>query len=344
MEIVEEERVANPAMSSEASTPENLSDGTNTYPNTNTNPHPDRERTIVAASWLAIIGNGILSVLKIAVGIIAGSLAVVGDGIDSATDIITSMITLLTARIISKPPNVKYPYGYEKADTIAAKVLSFVIFFAGAQLGISTIQRIVAGHDLRVPSILAIYATVISILGKLGLAYQQYRVGKRVNSGMLIANAKNMQNDVLISISVLTGLFFTTVLKMPILDTFTALVVSIWIMKTAFGIFMDTYTELMDGMTNPELYTEIIKVIEGVNGASNPHRMRLRKLGNRFMLEMDLEVDGNLTVYKSHKIAHKVEEELRKTIVNLYDVVIHVEPDGDEIGDEKFGISIQNIN
>ena len=89
-----------------------------------------RENKIKKAAWIAISGNAFLSVLKITTGLIAGSLALVADGVDSFGDIISSVIILLTARILSRPPNKKYPYGYAKADTIATKALSFFIFFA----------------------------------------------------------------------------------------------------------------------------------------------------------------------------------------------------------------------
>ena len=90
-----------------------------------------REKKIIRASQVSIAGNATLSLLKIVVGLIAGSLAVVADGVDSASDIITSLITLYTAYIIGRPPDPKFPYGYNKADTIATKVLAFIIFFAG---------------------------------------------------------------------------------------------------------------------------------------------------------------------------------------------------------------------
>ena len=91
-----------------------------------------REKKIIRASWWAIIGNGLLAILKLVVGFVSGSFAVIADGIDSATDIASSLVVLLAARILTKPPNIKFPYGYQKADTVASKVLSFVIFFAGA--------------------------------------------------------------------------------------------------------------------------------------------------------------------------------------------------------------------
>ena len=110
-----------------------------------------RESKIIRASWIAIIGNAFLSIIKIIVGIIAGSFAVIADGIDSASDVLTSLITLITAHIISKPPDPKYPYGYSKADTVATKVLAFIIFFAGAQLAISSFNRLISNETADIP-------------------------------------------------------------------------------------------------------------------------------------------------------------------------------------------------
>jgi cation diffusion facilitator family transporter len=302
-----------------------------------------RKKEIEKASWISIIGNATLSVLKIVIGLIAGSLAVVGDGIDSASDIVTSFITLLTARIIAKPPDVKHPYGYERADTIAAKALSFVIFFAGAQLGISTVTKIIENQTRDLPSPLAIYITVVSIVGKIMLAVYLYRIGKKRQSSMLMANAKNMQNDVIISVAVLTGLFFTFILRLPIVDTITALAVSVWIMKTAFEIFMQTNLELMDGIKNPSIYKEIFKAIDAVEGVTNPHKVRLRKLGNMYVMDIDIEVEASLTVHEAHEIAHQVEDSIKTKINNIYDIMIHVEPMGDVNKNEKFGVTPETL-
>jgi cation diffusion facilitator family transporter len=301
-------------------------------------------KTIIKASWISIFGNAFLSVTKISIGLISGSMAVVGDGIDSGIDIVTSVITLFTARIISKPPNLKYAYGYKKADTIASSALAFVIFFAGAQLFLSTFFSIIKAEPMEIPSILAMYITVLSIFGKLLLYSFLFKTGQKTQSSMLIANAKNMKNDVIISLSVLLGLFFTFILNLPVLDIVTALLVSLWIMKSAFQIFMETNIELMDGIDNTEIYNDIFKAIDQVKGVQNPHRARLRKLGNKYIMDIDIEVDGELTVHQSHRIAEEVEGAIKKSIENIYDVIIHIEPVGNIEKDEKFGITKAHIN
>lgn len=302
-----------------------------------------RINKIIEASWVAVIGNTVLAVFKIIVGLISGSLAVLADGIDSASDIITSLITLVTGKIISKPPNIKYPYGYSRADTIAAKFLSFVIFFAGAQLAITSIEELINPTKEELPGQIALYATIFSIIGKFLLARYLNGKGKKLDSLMLIANAQNMQNDVLISVSVLAGLFFTIFLKLPVLDSITALVVSAWIIKVSYKVFSQTSEELMDGNSDPEVYKRIFAAVGEINHVFNPHRLRTRRIGNLLVVEMDIEVDANMTVRESHKIAMQVENKIKKSIPKVYDVLIHIEPLGNE-EDERYGISEEDIS
>jgi len=303
----------------------------------------DRGKLIIRASWVSICGNALLSVLKIIIGLFAGSLAVVADGIDSAGDIIASVITLFTAHVITRPPNLKYAYGYERADSIASKVLSFIVFFAGAQLAISTVHRLMENVPREMPTFLAFYVTIASIAGKIALAWYQSHVGKRTGSLMLQANGRNMLGDVIISVAVLVGLFFTYILKMPYLDTVTALAVSLWIMFVGYRIFMASSLELMDGVEDAGVYERIFTAISKVDGASNPHRARVRKVGHRYLVAVDVEVNGDITVNKAHFIAHQVEEQIKAELVDVYDVMVHTEPVGDDGTEEKFGISMQNL-
>ncbi len=303
-----------------------------------------RESKIKTASWVGIYGNAVLSIAKITVGIIAGSLAVIADGIDSASDILTSIITLITAYIITKPPDIKHPYGYQRADTIATKALSFIIFFAGAQLGISTVMNLIEGEIREMPSIIAIYVTLVSIVGKFLLARYQCKMGKITESQMLIASGRNMQNDVIISLSVLLGLSFTFIFKLPVLDTITALAVSIWIMYVAFKIFMQTNIELMDGIEDTSIYNDIFKAVDKVKNAHNPHKVRIRKISNNYIIELDIEIDGSINLHEAHKISHEVEKSIKENIPNVYEVLIHAEPFGDMDKNEKYGVSSKDIN
>ncbi len=299
----------------------------------------NRTGLIRLASYIGIGGNLLLAVLKIATGLLAGSLAVLGDGIDTSTDIATSIITLVASRIIAKPPDPEHPYGHLRAETVATKVLSFVIFFAGAQLILSTIRRLLTAEPVRMPEPVAIYVTLASIAGKVLLTLSQARIGRKVQSSMLIANGKNMQNDILMSSGVLVGLVLTRLLRLPTLDAVVALLVGVWILRTAYGIFMETSLELMDGLKDPDVYPAIFQAVDSVSGAVNPHRTRVRKLANMYIIDLDIEVEGSLTVQRAHAIAVQVEQTIKDRLDNVYDVVVHVEPLGNVEKDERFGLS-----
>ena len=225
-----------------------------------------REKILVRTSWISTIGNTILSALKIGIGLWAGSLAVLGDGIDSATDVVISIVMVFTASIMNRPPSKKYPYGYEKAENIATKVLSLIIFYAGIQMLISSVGHLFSSEPRALPAAVAIYVTVFSIVGKLLLALYQHKQGKKISSSMLIANAVNMRNDVLISCSVLVGLAFTFVFKLPILDVITGLIVSLYIIKSSISIFMESNVALMDGVKDTTVYEKIFAAVAKVRG------------------------------------------------------------------------------
>ena len=303
-----------------------------------------REQILIRTSWISTIGNAILSTSKIIVGLWAGSLAVLGDGIDSATDVIISIVMIFTARIISQPPSKKYVFGYEKAEGIATKILSLVIIYAGVQMLISSIGSIFSEEAKEIPSAIAIYVTIFSIIGKLLLALYQYKQGKKIDSSMLTANAINMRNDVIISSGVLLGLIFTFIFKLPILDSITGLIISLFIIKSSIGIFIDSNVELMDGVKDVNVYNKIFEAVETVPGASNPHRVRSRMIGNLYMITLDIEVNPQITITQAHQIADAVEKSIKSSIDNVYDILVHVEPAGECQTDEKFGIDKGMVN
>ncbi|WP_294629387.1 cation diffusion facilitator family transporter [uncultured Bacteroides sp.] len=297
-----------------------------------------RERILIRTSWISTIGNAILSISKITIGLLAGSLAVLGDGIDSATDVIISVVMIFTARVVSRPPSKKYVFGYEKAESIATKILSLVIFYAGMQILLSSVTSIFSDEVKEIPSAITIYVTLFSIVGKLLLASYQYRQGKKIDSSMLTANAINMRNDVVLSAGVLLGLVFTFVFKLTILDLLTGLIVSLFIIRSSIGIFLDSNVELMDGVKDVNVYNKIFAAVEKVPGANNPHRVRSRMIGNRYIITLDIEVNPQITITQAHEIAGAVEKSIESSIDNVYDILVHVEPAGQCHPDEKFGV------
>jgi cation diffusion facilitator family transporter len=297
----------------------------------------NRAALLQRASVIALVGNALLAAAKLIVGFSSGSMAVLGDGIDSSTDVVIAIVALFTARIVDKPGDNEHPYGHSRAETVATIVLSFVVFFAGSQLLVRTASSLIAGEAASLPSVTAIAVTIVSIAGKLLLSWSQFYFGKKSGSSMLIANGKNMRSDVVISASVLVGLIFTFILKMPILDRVTALLVSLWIIKVAAGIFKEVNTEIMEGTEGAGPYNEIFAAVSSVPGAGNPHRTRVRRLGSFLIVDLDIEVEPDMTVRAAHEIAHEVERAIVRALPEVYDVIVHIEPHGNK-EDERFGL------
>lgn len=303
-----------------------------------------RKARIKRASWAGITGNGILAVIKIGFGTLAGSAALVGAGIDTATDIVSSVVTLITANIADKPPDKEHPYGHGRAETIAARILSFIIITAGIQLLISSVTNLVHGADKNLPEVYAIYISIGAIIAKLFLFLYKMKIGKEVNSQMVIADAINMRSDIVLSASVLIGLLLTLVINLPIIDTIMAVGVAVWILKNGIGIFMESNDELMEGSSDQGLYEKVFLSLKKIDGVHNPHRVRIRKINTMFVIDLDIEVDGRLTVREGHDLAIKAEKILREDIENLYDVLVHIEPGGNYEDQERYGLTEESFD
>jgi len=155
---------------------------------------------------------------------------------------------------------------------------------------------------------------------------------------MITANAKNMAGDVLVSVSVLIGLIISFSTGTAHADEFIALLIGAWIIKTSINIFLETNLELMDGNAEFEPYRIIADAVRSVDGAYNPHRARIRRVAGFWDMDFDIDVDPKCTVSEAHVIATKVEKEIKKRLENVFDIMIHVEPHGDDAA-EVFGLS-----
>jgi cation diffusion facilitator family transporter len=298
----------------------------------------DKTKDIRTAAVIALIGNAILAALKISVGIFSGSIALIGDGIDSSADVLIAVVTLGVVKIIAYPADRNHPWGHAKAETVAVAVLSFIVFFAGAQLIFHSAVNIFSGVPREIPAFSAVIATLISIAGKILLAYSQYIFGRRSDSAIIRANAKNMACDIVISLGVLAGLALSTVTGFGLADTIAAALIGAWVIKTAIGIFLEANLELMDGSVDMEQYRIVFDAVKSVEGAGHPHRARMRSIGGFWDIDLDVEVNPKLTVLEAHRIASQIENEIKRRLENVFDIVIHIEPQGDH-SVEKFGLS-----
>ncbi|MCL2243893.1 MAG: cation diffusion facilitator family transporter [Treponema sp.] len=302
----------------------------------------DKIRIIKTASLTALLGNAALAIVKIVTGIYSGSLAVVGDGIDSSVDVLIAIMSLFVARIISHPADESHPWGHGKAETVATAMLSFMLFFAGAQLIFSSGKDIIFGAQREVPSLPAFIVTLVSIAVKLLLSWSLHIMGKKAGSSMIKANAKNMSADVLLSAGVLAGLGLSMFFSIGLIDSWAAVLVGIWVIKSAIGIFLEANTELMDGGYDKAHYQDVFDAVKSVEEAGHPHRVRMRRIAGFWDIDIDIEIPPNKTVIEAHWISYKVENAIKMRIDNIYDIMVHIEPAGN-LEKEGYGLSEESL-
>ncbi len=300
-----------------------------------------RSRCMKLAGSTALVGNALLAGIKILFAHFSGSLAVMGDGIDSSTDVLIAFLTLVVSSIIAKPSDREHPWGHGRAETTATLALSFIIFFAGAQLVIQSLGKIVRGGEGEIDSTLSIIAVLISIGGKGLLSLILYRYGKMANSDIVKANALNMRNDMVMSGGILLGLTISKLFSCPILDPIVALLVGFWIIKNAGMLFFDMNMELMDGNKDSTIYTKLFEAVSSVEGLTNPHGARIRKIASRWDIDLHIEASPTMSLYDAHELSERAEEAIREAIDDVYSVTIHIEPEGSDSHqrEEAFGLS-----
>lgn len=299
----------------------------------------DRSRIAIKGSIVGIILNSFLAIAKIFTGLSSGSMAILGDGLDSSTDILTSFITLASTKLASKPPDREHPYGHERAETVASKLVSMIIFFAGGQLAIGSIRKLFSGAAELSNLWLVLIVALVSILGKFFLYRYKMNIGKKIDSQVFIADALNMRSDIMISLSVFIGILIVFFTGLAWLDALTGLLVSIVVLKTAINLFLETSNELMDGIPpDAEVYSKVFEAIENIEGVSNPHKVRIRKMGYKYLVDLDIEVAGEMTVSRAHELAKNVEIAIIDINEKIYDVHVHIEPAGN-VENENYGIS-----
>ena len=302
-----------------------------------------KARLIKIASLTALAGNTLLAAFKIAAGIYAGSLAVLGDGIDSSVDVLIAIMSLIVARIIARPADQDHPWGHGRAETVATSLLACILFFAGAQLILNSGRDILFGERREVPSAPALAGALVSIGGKALLAWTQYCFGKKAGSAMLKANAKNMTGDVVLSAGVLAGLGLSMFFKVGLIDSAAAILVGLWVIKSAIGIFMEANRGLMDGGSDKEFYQAVFAAVRSVDGAGNPHRVRMRRIAGLWDIDIDIEVARDISVSTAHGIATRVEQAIKERVEGVYDIMVHIEPAGYSHQREGYGLNEQAL-
>lgn len=284
-----------------------------------------------AISRTAIIGgvaNLILSLIKVAGGMLWHSQALVADGIHSMSDLLSDVLVWFAGRHATQAPDQEHPYGHGRYETMATLVLGLLLLAVAIGIGWDASERLFSPDELLQPEPLAMAAALISILVKEWLYWWTLGYARRVRSDMLRANAWHHRSDAISSIVVLVGVA-GTLAGLPYLDAVAAFLVAVMIAHIAWELGWESIQELVDTGLEAERLAEIKDTIRAVGGVRDIHMLRTRKHGGHASADVHVLVDPRVSVSEGHMIAVLVENRLKQQIDEITDVTVHIDPEDD---------------
>jgi cation diffusion facilitator family transporter len=279
------------------------------------------------AASLSVYMNVALMVLKVSVGLIAGSVAVLSDGIDSGQDLIAASIALVSVRIGARPADTEHPYGHGRAETIAATVQSVLIGAGGVFIVASAVFRLLkppndVGYDI------GIVAMLIAAAVNVALVQYTSRVARETNSPAIASEARHLWTNVVQAGAVLLGLGLVGVTGEVAFDAIIALALGLYLLWIAGHILRSAIGDVLDIRLSEDELAQISAIIlaEGVDGY---HLLRTRRAGQTRHIDFHLTLPGTMTVAESHVITDRIEAEIEALWPGSV-VTAHVEPIGTE--------------
>src|SRR6185295_9347234 len=274
----------------------------------------------------SMIVSGVLAVVKIVTGLVAGSTSVFADGLESAGDVFASGLVFLGLTVAAKPPDYNHPYGHGRAETLTGLLVGVILLVAGFGISFHSLQLVGAVHPP--PARYAIWPVIASIIIKSILSVVKYRLGKRIGSTALAADAWNDAVDILSGIAALSavGLTLYDPARFLAADHYGGFAVGLIVIFTGIRVTRDTGLQLMDTMPDERLMSTIRDVARQVAGVEGVEKCFARKTGLQYHVDLHLEVDPEITVRSSHDIAQQVRERIKSDLKWVADVLVHVEP------------------
>lgn len=276
-------------------------------------------------SLISLLSNTLLVVLKIFIGIFASSTALIADGFHSLSDMASTIIVLISIKFSTTPADKNHPYGHEKAEALGTNILAVILILTAIFLGRDALLSLWQG-DIKEPGLAALAVAFISIIVKEILYRYTIKIGKRINSKALIADAHHHRSDAFSSIAALFGIAGAR-LGFSFLDPLAGVVVALLILKVAYDILKSTSYELMDGRPAREKVDEITKIAAKISGVIDVYDLKLRSYGPNYIVDLKIVVQDQLSVVEGHNIACQVESQIIEQQADVKDVMVHVDPE-----------------
>ncbi|WP_081210929.1 cation diffusion facilitator family transporter [Salegentibacter sediminis] len=282
----------------------------------------------IKASYLSIAGNAVLATAKFITGIFGNSYALIADGIESTTDVFSSFLVLLGLKYSSKPPDENHPYGHGKAEPLITFAVVGFLVVSATVIAYESIDHIRTPHKTPESYTLIVLAVIVIIKE---VFYRFFsKKGDETKSTSLKADAWHHRSDAITSLMAFIGISIAIFMGpgYETADDWAALLASGFILYNAYLILRPALGEVMDEHMFDEMIEDIRKTSEKVPGVLETEKCLVRKTGMHFHVDLHIIVDAEITVKEGHDIAHEVKNELLTQLPEIFDVLIHVEPEG----------------
>jgi len=278
----------------------------------------------VKTARLSIISNCCLIAMKVAAGLISGSVSILSEAIHSGMDLLAAVIAFFSVRLSDTPPDKEHPYGHGKYENVSGVIEAFLIFIAAGWIIYEAVYRIIAPSPVEKVAIGAAVMAVSAVVNIL-VSRKLYKVAKKTDSIALEADALHLKTDVYTSLGVAVGLLLLWITGWHLLDPLVAIAVALLILWESYRLMKSAFSPLVDTSLSAE-ENQIIREEISRRGFSF-HKLRTRKSGSFRFAELHLEMPENMELKDVHRICDEIENAIVTRIRNI-DISIHVEPVG----------------
>ncbi len=289
---------------------------------------PSDSRSDAGRRWaiLSVAGSTILAIANTSAGLVSGSTSVTAAGLEFAGDVLASLIVFLGMLLASRPADEDHPYGHGRFEILAGLLVGLILLLAGIAISAHSVSKLT--HPAGIPRAAALWAPVASMIVKAFLATAKFRVGRRIASAALVADAWNDTVDILSAFTALAALGLTVLdpVRFARADAAGGFAVGIIVIVTGIRVVRDTSMELTDTMPPPGMLAEIRQMANQVKGVDGVEKCYARKTGFQYHVDMHIEVDPDMTVAESHLLGHRVQEYILRKVPFVAGVLVHVEP------------------
>ena len=284
----------------------------------------DRYSSAKKASLFGIVGNLFLLIIKGIVGFMSSSQSMIADSVNSAGDILSSLMTFIGNKIASRPSDDDHNLGHVKAEYIYSMLISVVMILVAGKILIDSFFSFIK-QEKYISSIWLIIVCIITIIVKACLYLYTSKISKKYNNLLVEANSKDHRNDCIITTFNLISCLLST-RGIYFLDGVVGMIISLWIMVTSFQIFKESYDVLMDKSLSIETREKVLKIIRKNKQIKKINHFNATPVGYRYQISFTIFVDGNMSTFESHEIADNLEREIARKLPEIYLTVIHVNP------------------